>query len=1255
MAISVKHLAATALLILCLGSVRAQPPPPHGPPPHSLNPILWCIVPHSDGSVTACFGYENFDGRDFDLDDGPWNNLYICNKPHSMPLAKFIMPRRVHGRDGITSGFPNCTFSITIPNGCVADWSLCGKRAHADKKAPLCPNPDSVPPTFGQCPGTVTVNADPTKSTATLTLNAAATDNGGGPVTISNTLTGDHGLSPYKLTTTFPLDTTTFNFVATDSGGNSATCPTSVTVLDNQPPVINVRYSTIDCNCDVDQSYCTLPAGQVAASATDNDNRGVSITNDYGLSPGGPDGTGPYYIGDTTVTFTAKDHTGNKASKATVVKTHDTQPPKMNNVPTTASGTLPATCAQPPCTASVAITASSIPDNSHLPVSVKITSVTPAVPVAGPPFTYTATFPYGVSSVTWQATDASGNVATATTTVTVGDVNAPALQCPPDITNQAADSNSNTWAGALQIVSASDNSGSFTWIAGPIIQRTFVMGVNTVVFQAKDAANNVGSCTTHVTVLDTQPPVITCPPAITADAQTGGATYNLVYDPAGSTSPFSAHATDNVGVVSMSNSCNGPSTIQFGVGDSSAASDGVNCIYQIGTKTVTWTATDQAGNSKSCSTVVTITDHQAPSFGNPSPCGTTRDGGSAGSGNYYASVQLSVAPTAYVQLVNPNSQVTCTWSAVWPQGLAVPTVAIDDVTADSATSGTGCSIDQNWAAGLTPVTFTAADEFGNIGTCTITVRVSDTTLPLLSCDGVKALTCDSGATTYHWVGGATGTDNVGVTQVSYSIVGGASASIQAGSVSLSLDLPCDGSTTTINFNAQDGAGNQATQCTTKVTATPPNPCSSQPCLNGGTCTATGSTYSCQCPQGWTGSQDCATLSPQCSLSGSSSIGVCPLEELVEVDIGDCSPNTFHPTTFSWTATGPVGYNVGSLNTWLAQQNTRTLQINKDIMVAEGVYVFSVDASDNINHALGTFTVDKANGATPTLSLSGVPANMLRKQPLSLSGDLIFPNSSCLTPVPYQRVWSCESTTGGPCPTATAPAAFADCNNNYPSGANSTTIAQRTSACNLPPWTFQLSPSDTDSGPAHVIRVCASPIGDIAAITVCATRTITWVTPCAPTARVSGALQPEIDGYNPAPIYGPEHYYPAVTQNGLDVNQPFGVEQEYTLFSPALTTINGLIFDGFPTFPDPVLQTVPACDQTGRCYQGTVDPNNPPGQPNLLYHWECYGNAAWPEQCFNTDDDPNTRVPACCSLQAGANRLHFQNRIDQPDCWFRRRH
>ena len=43
-----------------------------------------------------------------------------------------------------------------------------------------------------------------------------------------------------------------------------------------------------------------------------------------------------------------------------------------------------------------------------------------------------ALFPIGVTTVTWTATDASGNTATATQTVTVNDTQAPAkllLQC----------------------------------------------------------------------------------------------------------------------------------------------------------------------------------------------------------------------------------------------------------------------------------------------------------------------------------------------------------------------------------------------------------------------------------------------------------------------------------------------------------------------------------------------------------------------------------------------------------------------------------------------------------------------------------------------------------------------------------------------------------------------------------------------------------------------------------------------------------
>jgi len=89
----------------------------------------------------------------------------------------------------------------------------------------------------------------------------------------------------------------------------------------------------------------------------------------------------------------------------------------------------------------------------------------------------------------------------------------------------------------------------------------------------------------HVTVNDTQLPVITCPANITVNAPLGACTSNVT---------FSVTATDNCAVSDL-----------VSVPPSGFA-------FPVGTTTVTNTARDGSGNSSKCTFTVRVNDTQAP-------------------------------------------------------------------------------------------------------------------------------------------------------------------------------------------------------------------------------------------------------------------------------------------------------------------------------------------------------------------------------------------------------------------------------------------------------------------------------------------------------------------------------------------------------------------------------------------------------------------------------------------------------------------
>ena len=112
---------------------------------------------------------------------------------------------------------------------------------------------------------------------------------------------------------------------------------------------------------------------------------------------------------------------------------------------------------------------------------------------------------------------------------------------------------------------------------------------STVTYTATDAAGNVQTCSFDVVITDNEDPVFTaCPSDIAQDSDTGDCGAVVTW-----TAPT---FTDN---------CTGTTlTSTHNSGDA----------FPIGTTTVTYTATDAAGNVQTCSFDVTVEDVEAPTF-----------------------------------------------------------------------------------------------------------------------------------------------------------------------------------------------------------------------------------------------------------------------------------------------------------------------------------------------------------------------------------------------------------------------------------------------------------------------------------------------------------------------------------------------------------------------------------------------------------------------------------------------------------------
>lgn len=342
----------------------------------------------------------------------------------------------------------------------------------------------------------------------------------------------------------FPVGVTTNTFVGADNMGNTDTCSFTVTVTDSEAPVLTVPSSITQNN---DAAQCGANVSWTTPSVVDN--CGFSLYSSHNSGDMFP-------IGTTTVTCIATDPSGNADTATFTVTVIDNEPPFFSGVPATITQGNDA--AQ--CNAVVSWTPPVATDNCSA------TTTSDYIPGD--------TFPVGTTTVTYIATDPSGNADTITFDIVVTDTEMPVVSCPADIT-VSTDAGMCTASGvSLGSASAIDNCSVTMANDAPSI---FPAGATVVTWTATDAGGNAVTCTQTVTVVDNEAPVIAgCSADITICP--GVIIFN------------SPTATDN---------CSGAGVTQV-----SGPASGSN--LSAGTYPVLFVATDSAGNSDSCSFTVTV-------------------------------------------------------------------------------------------------------------------------------------------------------------------------------------------------------------------------------------------------------------------------------------------------------------------------------------------------------------------------------------------------------------------------------------------------------------------------------------------------------------------------------------------------------------------------------------------------------------------------------------------------------------------------
>ena len=534
---------------------------------------------------------------------------------------------------------------------------------------------------------------------------------------------------------TFSKGVTTVTCSASDLAtptANTGMCTFTVTVNDNQAPVItgctNIMTNTAPGVCTAAPTY--------APTATDNCDGVRPVTCM-------PASGSTFNKGVTTVSCSASDLNTPMANTGTctfTVTVNDNQAPVFSGCTDIMTNTAPGVCTAAP---TFTPTATDNCDGSR-PVT--------CMPASG------TTFNKGVTTVTCSASDLAtptANTGMCSFTVTVNDNQPPVLT---GCTNQTINAGAGVcYATATYTVTATDNCDGVRPVSCvPASGASFAKGVTTVSCSASDlnAPPNTGMCTFTITVNDTQPPVVTCPPSGGAfaasdclpsqsSAYTGATLYsvgpntvtNVVlsnFTPC-TPPPVSGMATINfTGVLTGDYSTGGPPVHFQAPVTGSMKVTFINLTVATRTFDTEMLQLDISGGNLPAGVQL----RESPTLASTGQTKiTTVTGGFHIDSFFDVFTELTTNggliwtpdPTArHISAVQSTDAGACNAVVNYPAATATDNC---DVVTPTCTPASGTT----FSKGVTTVSCSVSDTSGNPGVCSFTVTVLDTQLPTLTC------------------------------------------------------------------------------------------------------------------------------------------------------------------------------------------------------------------------------------------------------------------------------------------------------------------------------------------------------------------------------------------------------------------------------------------------------------------------------------------------------------------------------------------
>lgn len=570
------------------------------------------------------------------------------------------------------------------------------------------------------CPENIEVSNDPGLCEADITIDPAVVTGGCGIDSLFNSYNFTEDASDI-----YPVGETEVIFTVVDITGITATCTFTVTVNDEEAPII-------DCPADVtvstDEGQCFTTEVELGEAEFSDNCPGIVLEVSI------PD---TFELGVTIITYTVTDASGNTAECEQTVTVEDNEDPTIECpeelVVSNDAGECFAT--------DVEFDPAAVADNCGIDTVI----------ILAPD-----TFLLGTTTIVYIVTDINGNTAECETSVTVIDGELPILECPDEIIVEV--DLGECEAEVTVVITATDNCSDSLLITnsfndgGADASGVYPLGETIVVFTVEDESGNVASCSVTVIVEGDDALEIECPENVEVSNDPGLCEADIMID--------SAVVTGGCGIDSLFNSYN----------FTEDASD----IYPVGETFVTFTVVDLTGATATCIFTVTVNDEEAPIIDCPANVTASTDEGECfatevdlGTPEFSDNcpgvmLEVSIPDTfevgltviVYTAIDSSGNSSSCSQmvtveddedpSISCPEELVVSNDVGEcfatDIEFDAAVVSDNCGVDtviitapDTFFLGSNTIIYTVIDVNGNSAICEASVRVIDDELPELVC------------------------------------------------------------------------------------------------------------------------------------------------------------------------------------------------------------------------------------------------------------------------------------------------------------------------------------------------------------------------------------------------------------------------------------------------------------------------------------------------------------------------------------------